>query len=45
MSVVIRKSGQECWWWGSRPELKSDQVSEVMLKGENKVMWSDNYIL
>jgi len=19
MSVVIHKSGQGCWWWGSRP--------------------------
>jgi len=29
MSVVMRKSGQECWWWGNRPELKSDQDSRV----------------
>jgi len=45
MNVVIHKSGKECWWWGSSTKLKSDQVSGVMLKGKNKVMWSDNYML
>jgi len=42
MSVVMRKSGQECWWWGNGPELNSDQVSGVMHKGANKVTGSDN---
>jgi len=39
MSVVMHTSGQECWGWSNRLEFKCDQVSGVMLKGENKVMW------
>jgi len=42
MSVVMHKSGQDCWWWGSRLELNRDQVSGVMYKGVNKVMGTDN---
>jgi len=42
MSIVMRKRGQECWWWGSRPKLNNDQVSGVRPKGVNKVMGSDN---
>ena len=42
MSVVMHKSGQECWWWGSRLELNRDQASGVMHKGVNKVTGTDN---
>jgi len=38
-SLVIHKSGQKCWWCDSRPTLKSDQISGVMHKGVNKVIW------
>jgi len=42
MSVVMHKSGQECWWWGNRSKLNRDQVSEVMHKGVDKVKGSGN---
>jgi len=42
MSIVMRKKGQECWWWGSKLELNNDQVSGVRHKGVNKVMGRDN---
>jgi len=42
MSAVIHKSGQECWWWGSRLKLHRDQVSGVMHKGVNEVLGTDD---